>query len=82
MAKISTRFYNDRRVRAVWDDESNKWWFSAVDIVRAINDEPDYVKAGNYWRWLKRKLAADGVQPSGLAQKFLVIVSEVVQSHL
>ena len=60
--KKSTRFYNDRRIRAVWSDEENKWFFSATDIVRAINDEPDYVKAGNYWRWLKKKLNATGVQ--------------------
>ena len=35
---------------------------SATDIMRAINDEPDYVKAGNYWRWLKKKLSAAGIQ--------------------
>ena len=46
----------------MWDDENAKWWFSAIDIVRAINDEPDYVKAGNYWRWLKRKLTDNGIQ--------------------
>ena len=60
--KISIRFYNDREVRAVWDDENAKWWFSAIDIIRAINNEPDYVKAGNYWRWLKRKLTDKGIQ--------------------
>lgn len=54
MSKKSIRFFNDREVRAVWDDNSC-WWFSATDVVRAINDEPDYTKAGNYWRWLKRK---------------------------
>ena len=56
MSKKSIRFFNDREVRAVWDEEHSKWWFSATDIVRAINDEEDYVKAGNYWRWLKKKL--------------------------
>ena len=53
MTKKSIRFFNDHEVRAVWDDENNKWWFSATDIVGAINNEEDYVKAGNYWRWLK-----------------------------
>ena len=61
-SKKSIRFYNDREVRAVWDEEHSKWWFSATDIVRAINDEEDYTKAGNYWRWLKRKLKANGIQ--------------------
>ncbi len=60
--KKSIRFFNDRIVRAVWDEENAKWWFSATDIVRAINDEPDYVKASNYWRWLKRKLLKDGIE--------------------
>ena len=62
MSKISIRFFNDREVRVVWDDEHNCWWFSATDVVHAINDEPDYTKAGNYWRWLKRKLKQDGIQ--------------------
>ncbi len=62
MSKKSIRFFNDREVRAVWDDENSCWWFSATDVVRAINDEPDYMKAGNYWRWLKRKLGQEGVQ--------------------
>ncbi len=62
MSKKSIRFFNDREVRAVWDDENNCWWFSATDVVRAINDEPDYTKAGNYWRWIKRKLKQEGVQ--------------------
>ena len=70
MAKKSIRFYNDREVRAVWDEQRSKWWFSAIDIVRAINDEDDYVKAGNYWRWLKRKLSGDGVQLVSVTHDF------------
>jgi len=60
--KVSIRFFDDREVRAVWDDEQAKWWFSVVDVVGVLNEEPDYKKAGNYWRWLKRKLIKEGVQ--------------------
>ena len=70
MSKKSIRFFNDREVRAVWDEEHSKWWFSATDIVRAINDEDDYVKAGNYWRWLKKKLSGDGVQLVSVTHDF------------
>ena len=70
MTKISIRFYNDREVRAIWDGEKSKWWFSAIDIIRAINNEADYVKAGNYWRWLKKKLTADGIQLVSLTHEF------------
>lgn len=60
--KKSIRFFNDCEVRAVWDETANCWWFSATDIVRAINKEADYTKAANYWRWLKRKLKQEGVE--------------------
>ena len=70
MNKKSIRFFNDREVRAVWDEEHSKWWFSATDIVRAINDEDDYVKAGNYWRWLKKKLNTEGIQLVSVTHDF------------
>ena len=70
MSKKSIRFFNDREVRAVWDEEHSKWWFAATDIVRAINDEDDYVKAGNYWRWLKKKFSGDGIQLVSVTHDF------------
>lgn len=60
--KKSIRFFNDREVRAVWDDEQSKWYFSATDIVRAINDEEDYTKCRNYWKYLKGKMAKEGIE--------------------
>jgi cell filamentation protein len=54
--KISIRLFNDREVRAVWDEDNSKWWFNVVDIVAVLNQQDDYTKARNYWRWLKRKL--------------------------
>lgn len=54
--KTSIRFYDDREVRAIWDDSASKWWFSVLDIVAAINRESDYAKTRNYWKYLKAKL--------------------------
>ena len=70
MSKKSIRFFNDREVRAVWDDANNKWWFSATDIVRAINDEEDYKKCRNYWKYLKGKMAKDGIQLVSVTNHF------------
>jgi len=56
MSKVSIRFFDDREVRAVWDDENSKWWFSVLDIVAVLNEEPDYNKTRNYWKYLKAKL--------------------------
>ena len=36
--KLSIRFYKDREVRAVWDGELNKWWFSVLDIIGVLNE--------------------------------------------
>ena len=54
--KISIRFYKDSKVRGVWDDEQNKWFFSVLDIIGAINEQDDYQKNRNYWKYLKAKL--------------------------
>ncbi len=55
-SKISIRFFNDREVRAVWDDENAKWWFSVLDIIAVLRDQDDYNKNRNYWKYLKTKL--------------------------
>ena len=54
--KISIRFFDDREVRAVWDEHNDKWWFSVLDIVSVLNDQDDYTKTRNYWKYLKAKL--------------------------
>jgi hypothetical protein len=54
--KISIRFFDDREVRASWDEENNKWWFSVLDIVAVLTDQEVYSKTRNYWKYLKAKL--------------------------
>jgi cell filamentation protein len=55
-SKISIRFFDDREVRAVWDEVNSKWWFSVLDIVAVLTDQDDYTKTRNYWKYLKAKL--------------------------
>lgn len=55
--KSSIRFYNDCEVRAIWDEENAKWWFSVVDIVAAITESPNPRK---YWSVLKTRLKKAG----------------------
>ena len=61
-AKISIRFFDDREVRAVWDEENAKWWFSVLDIVAVLTDQNDYTKTRNYWKYLKAKLKKENNQ--------------------
>ena len=60
MDKVSIRFYKDHEVRAVWSEEDNKWFFSVLDVIGAINEQPDYAKTRNYWKYLKTKLRKEG----------------------
>ncbi len=62
MSKISFRFFNDRAVRAVWDEKNAKWWFCVLDVVGVLNGEDDYTKNRNYWKYLKNKLKIDNAE--------------------
>ena len=60
--KISIRFFDNREVRAVWDEEGHKWYFSVLDIVAVLTDQNDYIKVRNYWKYLKAKLKTENSQ--------------------
>jgi len=70
MYKISIRFFDDREVRAVWDDENAKWWFSVLDIVGVLRGEDDYEKNRNYWKYLKAKLKRENSQLGSVTTQF------------
>ena len=62
MTKISIRFFNDREVRAAWDETTSQWFFAAVDIVAVLNEQSDYTRNRNYWKYLKNKLKQENPQ--------------------
>lgn len=70
MKKISIRFFEDNEVRAVWDDENSKWWFSVLDIVGVLRGEDDYEKNRNYWKYLKAKLKREKNQLGSVTTQF------------
>ena len=70
MSKISIRFFNDREVRAVWDEENAKWWFSVLDVIGVLNEQNDYEKNRNYWKYLKAKLKKEGNQLGSVTTQF------------
>jgi len=56
-AKISIRFFDDKEVRAVWDEDNDKWWFNVVDVVAILSESKD---PNAYWRKLKQRLLSAG----------------------
>lgn len=54
------KLFEDRKIRTVWDDEQEKWYFSIVDVVGVLTDQPDTNHARNYWKVLKHRLRTEG----------------------
>ena len=74
--KISIRFFNDREVRAVWDDADAKWWFSVLDVVAVLNEENDYQRVRNYWKYLKAKLKKENIQLGSATNQLKLIAQD------
>ena len=53
------KIFGERKVRSVWDDEAEKWYFSVVDVVAVLTDSAD---PRNYWKVLKNRLKKEGNQ--------------------
>ena len=55
--KQAIQLFEERKVRTVWDDETEKWYFAIVDVVAILTESAD---AAAYWRKLKQRLKAEG----------------------
>lgn len=60
--KEALKLFEDKKVRTVWDDEQEKWYFAIVDVIAILTDN-DYQGARNYWKVLKNRLAKEGNEP-------------------
>lgn len=74
--KISIRFFDDREVRAVWDEENSKWWFSVLDIIAVLTDQDDYTKTRNYWKYLKSKLKKEKNQLGSITNQLKLLAPD------
>ena len=54
------QLFEDRRIRTAWDEEKEEWFFSIVDVVAVLTDQPDQRGASNYWAKLKQRLKEEG----------------------
>ena len=75
-AKISIRFFDDREVRAVWDEQKSKWWFSVLDIIAVLTDQDDYTKTRNYWKYLKARLKKENSQVVSVTTQLKLIAPD------
>jgi DNA-damage-inducible protein D len=60
MKENSFAVFEDYKIRRVYDEESEIWYFSVVDIIQVLMQQPDYQAARNYWKVLKNRLNKEG----------------------
>ena len=60
--KILPVMFEQSEIRRVYDDKTETWFFSVVDIVQVLTQQPDYQTARKYWNKLKGRLAKEGSQ--------------------
>ena len=58
--KTTIKTFEQNPIRRVWDEKEEKWWFSVVDVVAALTDQPDHRRAQSYWTTLKNRLKTEG----------------------
>ena len=54
------QLFENKRIRTAWDEEKEEWYFSVVDVVAVLTDQPDQRGASNYWAKLKQRLKEEG----------------------
>ena len=54
------QLFENKRIRTAWDVEKEEWYFSVVDVVAVLTDQPDYQAARNYWKVTKKRLKDEG----------------------
>ena len=57
---IQPAIFETHEIRRIYDEETETWWFSVVDIIQVLIQQPDFQAARNYWKVLKNRLAKEG----------------------
>lgn len=83
------QLFEQKKVRTIWDDIQEKWFFSIVDVIGVLTDQPDTNGARNYWKVLKHRLIKEGNQlvtncnrlkmPAADGKKYLTDVADTEQ---
>src|SRR3990167_5975138 len=60
--KILPVLFEEREIRRLYDEKTETWFFSVVDIIQVLTQQPDYQAARNYWKVLKNRLRNEGSQ--------------------
>ena len=54
------KIFEDKKIRTAWNEETEEWYFSVVDVIEVLTEQPNYQGARNYWKVLKKRLKDEG----------------------
>ncbi len=70
------KIFDSSKIRVVWDDEQEKYFFSVVDVVGVLTESVDYQLARNYWKVLKHRLIKEGLEPVTICNQLKLVASD------
>ena len=62
MDENNIRIFEDKKIRTAWNESEEEWYFSIVDVVQVLTDQPNFDTARKYWNKLKQRLKDEGSQ--------------------
>ena len=54
------KVFEEKKVRTVWDSDKEEWYFSIVDVIEILTEQPNHQGARNYWKVLKNRMSKEG----------------------
>ncbi len=75
-SKTAIKIFEQTKIRSIWNDETEKWYFSVTDIVAVLTSQPDYKKAQSYWTTLKNRLKKEGSEIVTKCDKLKLIAAD------
>lgn len=76
------KLFEGKQVRIVWDEEQEKYYFSIVDIVQVLTNQPDKRLAAKYWSVVKNRLKAEGVELPTICSQLKQRIDQMIDPEL
>ena len=58
--ETTIKLFESKQIRSLWNDNEEKWYFSIIDVIEILTDQPNHQGARNYWKVLKSRLLKEG----------------------
>lgn len=76
MKEDKLQLFEDQPIRTAWDEENEEWYFSVVDVVRVLTNQPDTRHAAKYWSVLKTRMKKEGSQLPTLCSQLRMLSAD------